>query len=154
MFMTAKCLQLFHCCCRGVTFIVALSRFCCCHSVVFIITLSWCCHHSFVVAITVSPLLSHCHSFIVAVAVSPSHRSRFHHCHHSVAFTLVTVSSLPSQYCLHCHFIVVSSSQSHRCGAFIVTSLRFHHCHRGVAFVVASSQFRRCHSVAFIITLS
>src|SRR6267142_464527 len=86
------------------------------HRVIATVT-SWCHLHvgrGFVVAITVSPLSSHCHGFVIAVAVSPSCLSWFCHCHHGVAF-IVALSQC------HCHSrIVVVPSLSHCCG-FVIT---------------------------------
>src|SRR6267142_820160 len=98
---------------------------------------SWCrlhVGHSFVVAIVVSPLSSHCCGVVVAVM-----SLRCLRCH------IVAVSSSPLQCRLHCRIVVVSSSPSwchlHVCHSFIVAiavspsrQSRFCHCHCGVAF--------------------
>src|SRR6267142_1652472 len=89
-----------------------------------------------------NPSIHHHHHHVAAVSSLLSH--------HGVAFTLVAVLSLPSQCRLRRCIIPVSSSQSHRCGAFAVALSQF--CHRcySVAFVIALSPFRRRrHGVAF-----
>src|SRR6267142_1944724 len=89
-----------------------------------------------------NPSIHHHHHHVAAVSSLLSH--------HGVAFTLVAVLSLPSQCRLRRCIITVSSSQSHRCGAFAVALSQF--CHRcySVAFVIALSPFRRRrHGVAF-----
>src|SRR6266850_1790213 len=106
------------------------------HRVIATVT-SWC-HlhvgHGFVVAIVVSPLLSHCRGVVVAVMSLWCLR-----CH------IVAVSSSLLQCRLHRRIVVVSSSPSwcrlHVCHSFIVAIAvspsrrsRFCHCHCGVAF--------------------
>src|SRR6267142_2699002 len=82
-----------------------------------------------------NPSIHHHHHHVAAVSSLLSH--------HGVAFTLVAVLSLPSQCRLRRCIITVSSSQSHRCGAFAVALSQF--CHRcySVAFVIALLRFRR-----------
>src|SRR6266850_686401 len=128
-------------CHRGVAFIIALSWCCYCCHVIAVPSLLHC--HGFVIPVAVSPLSLHCCGFVIAVAVSPLCQSQFRHCHCGVAFTSVTVSSLPSWYCLHHRIIMVSSSQLCCCGAFTVTLLWFCCQHHGVTFIVTLSPF--CH---------
>src|SRR6266850_175031 len=90
-----------------------------------------------------NPSIHHHHRHIVAMSSPLSH--------HGVAFTLVTVSSLPSWCRLRCCIIAVSLSQLCRCGAFAVASSRFRHRCCGVAFVVALLPFHHRHrGVAFM----
>src|SRR6267142_2966410 len=90
-----------------------------------------------------NPSIHHHHRHVAAMLSPLSH--------HGVAFTLVAVSSLPSQCRLHHHIVAVLSSPSCRCSAFAVTLSWFHHPHRSVAFVVALSQFHcHHHGVAFV----
>src|SRR6266850_2578307 len=133
------------------------------HRVIATVT-SWC-HlhvgHGFVVAIVVSPLLSHCRGVVVAVM-----SLRCLRCH------IVAVSSSPLQCRLHCRIVVVSSSPSwchlHVCHSFIVaiavspsrrSQFRCRHC--GVAFTsvaVSSSSLQCClrigHGFAIAIVVS
>src|SRR6266850_1554690 len=125
---------------HGVTFTVTLSQFRHCHcDVAFIVTLLRCCCRSRVVAV---PSLLHCRGFVVAVMVSPSSS----HCHGFVVVAVlplsshcrsvvVTVSLSPLWCRLRRRIVAVSSSQSHCCGAFAVTSLRFHCRRRRVTFI-------------------
>src|SRR6267142_2717741 len=131
-------------------------------TVVVLLSLSWCRLHHRIVTVLLSLSWCHlciCHGFVVAVTVLPLGQSWFHVHRRGVAFTLVTVSSLPLRCCLHCHIVTVSSSQLHCCGAFAVASLWFHRHHCSVAFIIALSQcslpFHHCrHGVAFIIASS
>src|SRR6267142_1947507 len=150
--VSPSCLSWFCHCHHGVAFIVALSQ-CHCHSrIVVVPSLSHCC--GFVITIVVSPSSLHCRHFVIAIMVLPLRRSQFRHCCHSVTFMSVVVSLLPSWCHLRRRIVMVSSSQSHRCGAFAVALSWFrHHCH-GVAFIVALSQFCCCCGVAFIVALS
>src|SRR6267142_1318443 len=141
--------------CRGfvITIVVSPSSLHCRHFVIAIMVLPshlsrfhHCCHgvtFASVVALS-SPSPCHLHvshSFVIAIAMSPLRRSQFRHCCHSVTFMSVVVSLLPSWCHLRRRIVMVSSSQSHRCGAFAVALSWFrHHCH-GVAFIVALSQF-------------
>src|SRR6266850_29710 len=135
-FMSVVVLSLLSCCCGA--FAVALSWFHCPHHIVAVLLLPlWCCLHV-------------CHGFVIAIMVSPLCWSRFHHCHHSVAFTLVMVLLLPLWCRLRCRIVAVSLSQLCRCGAFAVILSRFRCCHRSVTFIITLSPCCHCHhGVAF-----
>src|SRR6267142_210334 len=151
--VSPSCQSWFHHCHRGVAFVIALSQCCCCHCVIVVPSLSHC--HGFVVPVAVSPLSSHCHGFIIAIVVLPSRRSQFCRCHCSVAFTSVTVLSLPSWCCLHISrgfviAIAVSPSLSHHCGVIVaVASLWCLCCH----IVTVLSSLLRCHLCHHIVAI-
>src|SRR6266850_7056875 len=147
-----------------ITAVTSWCRLCCC--IVMVSSLLWRCHLciscGFVVAIAVSPLLSHHHGVIVTVVLL---WCRFCCCCYSVTFIVilswfcchccgvtfvsVTVSLLPLQCRLHvgCGF-VITVAMSPSCW------LWFHHCHHGVAFVVASSWCHRCSHIVMVPSLS
>src|SRR6266850_1012863 len=147
----AVALSWFHHCHGGVTFasVAVLLLPSQCHLYCRIIMVSssqlHCCGAGFVVAVTVSPSLSHCHGFVVAVAMSPSCWLWFHHCHHGVAFVVA------SSWCHRCSHIVMVPSLSH-CRGFVITivvspSSSHHH-----SFIVAVSLLQSCHCGAFAVT--